>query len=68
MTSEDLQYIFKTQLDQAQTSDTKLFYMLVDRGYKMIDRHPASDLDGLVDMLSAFEYAGNEGGMPRFAK
>lgn len=68
MTLEDLQYVFKPQLDQIQDQDVKLFYMLIDGAHSMVDRHPAYDLENLLPMLSAFQYAGNKGNIPRFVK
>jgi hypothetical protein len=68
MNLEDLQHIFKPQLDQIRDQDVKLFYMLTDGDHVMIDRHPASDLENLVPALSSFQYAGNEGNIPRFVK
>lgn len=68
MNLEDLQYIFRPQLDQIQDQDVKLFFVLQDGDYKMIERHPAQDLGGLIPMLSAFQYAGSEGNFPRFVK
>jgi hypothetical protein len=68
MNLEDLQHIFKPQLDQIQDQDVKLFYMLTDGVHVQIDRHPAQDLEGLIPMLSSFQYVGNEGNIPRFVK
>ena len=68
MTLEDLQHIFKPQLDQIRDQRVKLFYMLTDGDHVMIDRHPAQDLEGLIPMLSAFQYVGSEGSIPRFVK
>jgi hypothetical protein len=65
MTLEDLQHIFKKQI--AEGTD-KLYFMLVDgAAMPMIERHPAEDLEGLLPMLSHFQYHGNEL-MPRFVK
>jgi hypothetical protein len=65
MTLEDLEYIFEYQIADGTE---KLYFMLID-GDRMpvIERHPADDLEGLLPMLSSFEYAGNEV-MPRFKK
>lgn len=68
MNIEDLQHIFKPQLDQIINSDIKLFYMLVDGDHVLIDRHPANDLETLLLTLDNFQYIGSEGGMPRFVK
>jgi len=65
MTLEDLQHIFKKQI--AEGTD-KLYFMLVDgAAMPMIERHPAEDLEGLLPMLSHFQYHGSEV-MPRFVK
>lgn len=68
MNIEDLQHIFKPQLDQIKDSDVKLFYMLVDGDHTLIDRYPADDLENLLIMLDCFQYNGSEGGIPRFVK
>jgi hypothetical protein len=66
MTLEDLHYIFDYQI--AEGTD-KLYFMLVDgAAMPVVERHPATDLEGLVPMLSSFEYAGSGAGMPRFKK
>jgi hypothetical protein len=65
MTLEDLQHIFDRQIEDGTE---KLYFMLVDGdAMPVIERHPAEDLEGLLPMLSSFEYAGNEV-MPRFRK
>lgn len=68
MNIEDLQHIFKPQLDQIKDSNVKLFYMLVDGDHTLIDRYPADDLENLLTMLDCFQYNGSEGGIPRFVK
>jgi hypothetical protein len=67
MTLEDLEHIFQNQIEEGTE---KLYFMLVDGGEAMsvIERHPASDLSGLLPMLSSFEYAGGTANMPRFVK
>jgi hypothetical protein len=66
MTLEDLQYIFDHQIEEGTD---KLYFMLVDGDcMPVIERHPADDLEGLLPMLSSFEYAGSGAGMPRFTK
>ena len=65
MTLEDLQHIFKPQVDEGTD---KLYFMLVDGEHRVIERHDATDMDSLVPMLDNFQYAGNEGRMPRFTK
>jgi hypothetical protein len=66
MTIEDLEYIFEYQVEEGTT---KLYFMLVDQGkMPIIERHPSNNLAGLLPMLSSFEYAGSDAGMPRFVK
>jgi hypothetical protein len=65
MILEDLEYIFKPQVDEGTT---KLYFMLIDGDYKVIERHEADDIESLVPMLDSFQYAGIEAGMPRFIK
>jgi hypothetical protein len=66
MTLEDLQHIFDYQIEQGTK---KLYFMLVDgAAMPVVERHPAEDLEGLLPMLSSFEYAGAPAGMPRFTK
>jgi len=72
MTLEDLEYIFQNQIEEGTD---KLYFMLVDdvdpvtdKQTIVIERHPADDLEGLLPMLSSFEYAGSGAGMPRFTK
>ena len=68
MTLEDLQYIFKTQLEQIKGDDSKLFFMLQDANYNLVERVPANDIQTLIPMLSSFQYVGQAGNIPRFAK
>jgi hypothetical protein len=68
MNIEDLQHIFKPQLDQIKDSSVKLFYMLTDGDHTLIDRHPADDLENLLTLLDSFQYHGSEGSIPRFVK
>jgi hypothetical protein len=72
MTLEDLEYIFQNQIEEGTE---KLYFMLIDdvdpvtdKQTIVIERHPADDLEGLLPMLSSFEYAGSGAGMPRFTK
>ena len=65
MNIKDLEYIFKTQIEEGTT---KLYFMLEDCDYKVIDRHDASDLGSLLPMLDSFQYAGSNARMPRFVK
>ena len=66
MTLEDLQHIFDRQIEEGTE---KLYFMLVD-GDRMpvVERHPAEDLEGLLPMLSSFQYVGSPAGIPRFTK
>jgi hypothetical protein len=68
MIREDLEHIFKPQLDQIKSSNIKLFFMLQDGDDILIERHPADDLDGLLPMLDNFHYNGSDGNIPRFVK
>lgn len=65
MTLEDLEHIFKPQIDEGTTN---LYYMLDDSGYIVIERHQSTELPALLPMLDAFQYAGSEGRIPRFIK
>jgi hypothetical protein len=66
MNIEDLEHIFQNQIAEGTE---KLYFMLKDGDcMPMIERHPAEDLAGLLPMLSSFEYAGSNAGMPRFTK
>ena len=68
MTIEDVEHIFRDQIEPSMNHTVKLFFMLQDGDHQMIERHPADDLAGLLPMLSHFQYAGNEGNIPRFVK
>jgi hypothetical protein len=65
MILEDLEHIFRPQIDEGTT---ELYFMLVDNDYKVIERHPASDLESLIPMLDNFQYNGTEARIPRFYK
>ena len=66
MTLEDLQYIFDRQISEGTE---KLYFMLVDGDrLPIVERHPSTDLEGLLPMLACFEYSGAPAGMPRFRK
>ena len=65
MILEDLEYIFKPQVNEGTT---KLYFMLVDGEHKVMERHNASDIESLVPMLDSFQYAGIENRIPRFVK
>jgi hypothetical protein len=63
MILEDLEHIFKPQVNEGTTS---LYYMLIDGDHKLIQRHPASDMASLVPVLDNFQYAGTQDRIPRF--
>ena len=65
MTLEDLAYIFKQQIAEGTTL---LYFMLVDGDYKLVERHPAEDMESLLPMLDSLQYVGTEARMPRFVK
>ena len=68
MILEDLEYIFKPQVDEG----TNNLYLLVfdTPDHAEIVRHPADQLESLVLFLKndSFQYAGNYRQMPRFKK
>lgn len=66
MKLEDLQHIFKEQLEQQ--SDISLFYMIEEKQYKAVLRHPVDDLVGLLPMLDNFAFTSHHGKIPRFTK
>jgi hypothetical protein len=63
MILEDLEHIFKPQIDEGTDS---LYFMLVVGDYKLIQRHPAVDMPSLLPMLDSFQYAGTQDRIPRF--
>ena len=65
MNIDDLNHIFKPQLDEGTTN---LYFMLEDSGHKMIERHSISDMTSLLVVLDNFQYAGVAGRIPRFVK
>jgi hypothetical protein len=66
MNIEDLQYIFKSQIEEGTD---KLYFMLVDGAdTPTIQRHPLSEIETLLPMLDSFHYANPTGRMPRFSK
>jgi len=67
MTIDDLKHIFKAQIDSGMP-DFLLWFMLTDGKHNVIERHSPSDLEGLLPMLSSFQYAGNAANVPRFIK
>jgi hypothetical protein len=65
MILEDLEHIFKNQVNEGTTS---LYYMLIDGDRKLIQRHPADNIDALLPMLDSFQYSGTVERLPRFTK
>lgn len=65
MTLEDLEHIFKPQIDEGTT---KLYFMLIDSDHKVIMRQESREIQTLLSLLDNFEYCGSQGGMPRFKK
>lgn len=65
MIIEDLEHIFKPQIDEGTD---KLYFMLIDGEHKMIQRHPVLDMATLVPVLDAFQYTGTIEQIPRFTK
>lgn len=65
MILEDLEYIFKPQVNEGTDS---LYFMLVDGDHKLIQRHPADNIDTLLPMLDSFQYSGTVERLPRFTK
>lgn len=70
MNIEDLQHIFKDQIDSMQYFDKPipLWFMLVDGDSKLMHRHSHEDLESLLPMLDSFQYAGSDNVIPRFTK
>jgi hypothetical protein len=65
MILEDLKYIFKNQVNEGTDS---LYFMLIDGDHKLIQRHPADNIDTLLPMLDSFQYSGTVERLPRFTK
>jgi hypothetical protein len=65
MILEDLEYIFKPQIDEGTTS---LYFMLIDSDHKVILRQESNELVTLLPLLDNFQYAGTEDRIPRFTK
>lgn len=65
MTIDDIRYIFESQI---ASGEEKLWFMLIDGNYKLVERHPAEKIDDLVFLLDNFIYSGNENNIPRFSK
>lgn len=65
MILEDLEHIFKNQVNEGTTS---LYFMLIDGEHKLIERHPANDIATLLPMLDSFQYNSTVERIPRFTK
>jgi len=65
MMLEDLEHIFKNQVNEGTDS---LYFMLIDGDHKLIQRHPADNIDTLLPMLDSFQYTGTVERLPRFSK
>ena len=65
MQLEDLEYIFKPQI---QEGTVILYYMLVEGELNLIERCPSDQLASLLPMLDNFVYAGTKARIPRFTK
>jgi hypothetical protein len=65
MILEDLEHIFKNQVNEGTDS---LYFMLIDGDHKLIQRHPADNIDTLLPMLDSFQYTGTVERLPRFSK
>ena len=75
MILEDLQHIFKTQVEEGTVN---LYYMLEDRSQATdgdpakrtvtVMRHPVDAIADLLPMLDSFQYNGTHSRMPRFVK
>ena len=65
MILEDLEHIFKNQVNEGTDS---LYFMLIDGDHKLIQRHPADNIDALLPMLDSFQYSGTVERLPRFTK
>ena len=70
MNIEDLQRIFKTQIDNIEElgQPVPLYFILMNGAQAQIQRHDHTDLVSLLHMLDGLQYAGNNGNIPRFAK
>lgn len=66
MTLDDLEHIFKPQLEQGGSAP--LFWMIQEGNTKIIERGDRLALDDLAVGLGAFTYNGTIAGMPRFVK
>jgi hypothetical protein len=65
MNLQDLEHIFKPQIDEGTTN---LYFMLEDGDFRVIERHSVDELESLLPMLDCFMYTGIEARIPRFVK
>jgi hypothetical protein len=65
MLLEDLQHIFKPQIDQ---SWAKLRFLLIENNLQLVHLHAVDDLAGLVPQLDQFQYREADPLAPRFYK
>lgn len=65
MNKQDIEHIFQTQIN---LGTDKIWFMLCDGDYKVIERHNVDDIENLVFTLDNFQYSGNDNNMPRFVK
>ena len=65
MLLEDLQHIFKPQIDQ---SWEKLRFLLIENNLQLVQLHAVDELAGLVPQLDQFQYRGADPLAPRFYK
>lgn len=68
MNIQDLEHIFEPQWAHDPTGVVKLFFILQDGEVASVERHPSTDLEGLLPMLDSYEYRGSPNSIPRFAK
>jgi len=66
MTIDDINHIFATQLSFPNKQD--LYFVLIEDGHKIAQRHPSNELNTLLLLLDNFVYDGTRGGMPFFTK
>lgn len=66
MILSDLDYIFKPQLDD---NEEKLYYMLIDGNYSLVERYDTYKMAELIYCLDNFIFDGYiSGKMPKFIK
>ena len=65
MLLEDLQHIFKPQIDEGVFN---LRFMLIENNLQLVHLHPLNDLCSLVSLLDNFQYVESDILTPRFYK